>query len=143
MTDLLPEAGTPFGDRVRQRLSDARVIWFTSTGADGTPQPNPVWFLWDGGDSVLVYNLPDAMRLKHVATRSRVALNLDGDGRGGDIIVLTGDAVLSSDAPSADANEAYVAKYGQAMVQVGRSVSGFAADYSVALVVRLDKVRGH
>ena len=32
-----------FGDRVRRRLRDAELIWFTTTSADGTPQPNPVW----------------------------------------------------------------------------------------------------
>ena len=43
---VLPDAGTPFGDRVRERLVDEQVIWLTTVGADGTPQPNPVWFLW-------------------------------------------------------------------------------------------------
>src|SRR6478609_6474665 len=38
---------TEFGARVRQRLQDETLIWFTTTSADGTPQPNPVWFLWE------------------------------------------------------------------------------------------------
>ncbi len=44
---------TPFGARVAQRLREEHLIWLTTVGADGTPQPNPVWFLWDGA-SVLV-----------------------------------------------------------------------------------------
>ncbi|WAX58089.1 hypothetical protein M6B22_04785 [Jatrophihabitans cynanchi] len=36
---VLPAAGTPFGDRVRERLADEQVIWLTTVGADGTPQP--------------------------------------------------------------------------------------------------------
>ena len=70
-----------FGDRVRTRLRDSKVIWLTTVGADGTPQPNPVWFLWDGDSSVLVYNRTDAHRLAHVAAHPQVALHLDGDGR--------------------------------------------------------------
>jgi PPOX class probable F420-dependent enzyme len=119
------------------------VIWFTSVGPDGTPQPNPVWFLWDGADSVLVYNRPLALRLRHIAAGPRVTLNLDGDGKGGDIIVLSGNAALAPDAAAADGNAAYLAKYGDAMARVSGTAAGFAADYPVALVVRLDKVRGH
>lgn len=143
MAELLPEAGTPFGDRVRRRLTDSMVIWFTSVGSDGTPQPNPVWFLWDGADSVLVYNRPRALRLRHIAVSPRVSLNLDGDGKGGDIIVLSGDAALAPDVAAADTNAAYVAKYGDAMARVSGTAAGFAADYPSALVVRLDRVRGH
>jgi PPOX class probable F420-dependent enzyme len=143
MSDVLPEAGTPFGDRVRKRLADSQVIWLTSIGADGTPQPNPVWFVWDGADSVLVYNRPVALRLKHVVANPRVALNLDGDSHGGDIIVLTGDAALAPDAAASDVNAAYLAKYGASMVQISGSAAAFAADYSVPLSVRIDKVRGN
>ena len=54
---------TPFGARVRERLRDEHVVWLTTVGADGTPQPNPVWFLWDGADRVLVYNDNRSRRL--------------------------------------------------------------------------------
>lgn len=35
------------GERVRRRLRDEHII--STVGADGTRQPNPVWFLWGGG----------------------------------------------------------------------------------------------
>jgi PPOX class probable F420-dependent enzyme len=143
MADVLPEAGTPFGDRVRQRLTDSQVIWLTSIGVDGTPQPNPVWFLWDGADSVLVYSRPLALRLKHIVANPRIALNLDGDGKGGDIIVLSGAAALAPDTAASDANAGYLAKYGDAMARVSGSTAEFAADYPIALSVRVDKIRGH
>ena len=38
---VLPDPQSPFGARVRERLRDENVIWFTTVGADGTPQPNP------------------------------------------------------------------------------------------------------
>lgn len=88
MTDVLPDESSTFGQRVRARLRDESLIWLTTTGADGTPQPNPVWFLWDGADTLIVYNRADARRHEHVAVRPRVSLNLDGNGQGGDIVVL-------------------------------------------------------
>ena len=56
--DVFPDPSTPFGQRVQRRLRDEQVIWLTTVGADGTPQPNPVWFLVDG-TTVVVYNRPE------------------------------------------------------------------------------------
>jgi PPOX class probable F420-dependent enzyme len=141
--DVLPDAGSEFGRRVRARLRAAQVIWFTTVGADGTPQPNPVWFLWDGAGTVLLYNLATANRLTHIASRPRVALNLDGDGHGGDIVVITGRAELSPQAPPAHEHGEYLAKYRDGMTQVSGSPEAFSAAYSVALTVHIDRVRGH
>jgi len=41
-----------YGERVRRRLTGEMTIWLTRVGRDGTPQPNPVGFGWDGGDSL-------------------------------------------------------------------------------------------
>jgi PPOX class probable F420-dependent enzyme len=140
--DVLPDPGTDFGRRVRERLSSERVIWFTTVGADGTPQPNPVWFLWSDPATVLIYNRTDARRLAHIAANARVALHLDGDGEGGDIVVLTGRAELAPQTPPASENTDYLAKYGDAIIGVSGSVAQFAADYRVALTVQVERVRG-
>jgi PPOX class probable F420-dependent enzyme len=132
-----------FGERVRTRLRDAQVIWLTTVGGDGSPQPNPVWFLWDGDASVLVYNRADAFRLKHVEARPQVALHFDGDGRGGDIVVLTGDAHRADDSPPAHTNPAYVEKYDGPMRRVSGSTEQFADAYPVALRIDIRRVRGH
>lgn len=142
MADVLPAAGSRFGDRVRQRLRDEQVIWFTTTGADGTPQPNPVWFLWIDPATLLVYNRLDAYRLAHIAQRPRVALHFDGNGRGGDIIVFTGSAEVAPDHPASDQHAEYLAKYREAMIRVSGSPAEFAEAYPVALLIRVDKVRG-
>jgi PPOX class probable F420-dependent enzyme len=73
MSAVLPDPSTPFGERVAQRLRDDPVIWLTTVGADGTPQPNPVWFLWDG-ESFLTYNRADAKRLAQI--KRRVGFNI-------------------------------------------------------------------
>ena len=60
MSSILPPPETPLGEHVARRLRDELIVWLTTVGADGTPHPNPVWFLWDGGDSLLV--APQATR---------------------------------------------------------------------------------
>src|SRR5918912_465130 len=119
MEAVLPSG--PFGERVRRRLRGEIVAWLTTVGADGTPQPNPVWFLWDGSSSLLVYNRSDAARLRHLEQRANVALNLDGNGQGGDIVVLTGRAERDDSVASAAENVDYLAKYRLRMERVSGS----------------------
>jgi PPOX class probable F420-dependent enzyme len=138
---VLPDGA--FGERVRARLRDELVIWLTTVGADGTPQPNPVWFVWDGAASLLVYNRDDAVRLRHIEARPSVALHLDGDGRGGNIVVLAGIARHASDTAPAHENPAYVEKYASAMARVSGSAEQFAAAYPVALHIDVRRIRGH
>jgi PPOX class probable F420-dependent enzyme len=138
--DSLPDPATPFGERVRRRLREDVVIWLTTVGSDLTPQPNPVWFLWEA-DSVLVYNRADAHRLQHVKARPRVSLNFDGDRRGGDIVVITGTAVISENEPAPHEHAAYVAKYGEMMAGVSGTLERFSQQYPVPLRVRGLKAR--
>src|ERR1043165_4502787 len=88
---------TPFGERAERRLREDKVGWLTTVSADGTPQPVPVWFLWDGAESFLIYSKPHTAKLRNIAARSRVSLHLDGNGQGGDIVVVLGDAAVTSD----------------------------------------------
>src|SRR5260221_12706454 len=99
--EVLPDPSTTFGKRVRDRLAKEIVIWLTTVGADGTPQPNPVWYLWEGEDTILVYNRTGAHRINHVKARPQVSLNFDGNGQGGEIVVFTGTAELLADFPLA------------------------------------------
>jgi PPOX class probable F420-dependent enzyme len=141
-TNVLPDESTDFGRRVRERLRHERVIWLTTVSDDGTPQPNPVGFVWDGGQSVLIYNRPDARRLMHVRRRPRVSLNLDGNGQGGDIVVLAGDARVVDDHPLLTDDSEYLAKYAGAVKQVFGDLDMFAREYPVAMRIRITKVRG-
>jgi PPOX class probable F420-dependent enzyme len=138
---VLPDAASSFGERVRRRLREERVIWLTTVGADGTPQPNPVWFLW-GDESFLVYNRPDARRLQHVRSRPHVSLHFDGNRQGGDIVVFTGRAQVLEGRPPPDQVPEYVAKYRDAMLRVSGDLDAFAAQYPVPLLVRVRRVRG-
>jgi PPOX class probable F420-dependent enzyme len=140
-SSVLPDPSTRFGERVARRLRDEIVVWLTTVGVDGTPQPNPVWFLWDG-DTFLIYNLAAAKRLEHIKRKPKVALHFDINGQGGDVVVIAGEAHVSPQEPPADQVADYVTKYGKRMAQVSGSQSEFAAKYSVALRIKPTKVRG-
>ena len=144
MTIHLPDPSTPFGERVARRLRDERVIWLTTVDAQGTPQPTPVWFLWDQASSTfLIYSRSDAKRLVHLQQNPRVALNFDGNGAGGDIIVFTGHVQFSPDDPPADQMPAYVEKYRVFIGGAYRTPAQFASIYSVALRMHPTAIRGH
>ena len=138
----LPDPSTPFGERVRRRLREEQVIWITTVGKDGTPQPNPVGFLLQDDNSILIYNMAKANRVKHVVDRPRVALHFDGDGSGGDIVVLTGIARRADDVPPAHENEAWLAKYGDGMARRSGSAEKFSQDFPVPLRIEITGTRG-
>ncbi len=139
----LPDPSTPFGERVARRLRDERVIWLTTVDAKGTPQPAPVWFWWDEATATfLVYSRGDAKRQGHISRNPRVALNLDGNGKGGDIIVITGEARLSPDDPPSYQMPVYLEKYRESITRSFGTPEHFAELYPVALRIRPIAIRG-
>jgi PPOX class probable F420-dependent enzyme len=142
MTSVLPDPSTEFGARVARRLDEEVVAWLTVVDGAGTPQPAPIWFLWDG-ESALIYSLTGAKRLGHLRARPRVALHLDGDRQGSDIVVLTGEIIDAPDAPPAAHNPAYLAKYGERITSGWGSAEAFDAQYSVPLRFTPRRVRGY
>lgn len=139
---VFPDPSTPFGDRVRRRLCEEQVIWITTVGRDGTPQPNPVGFLFQDDDSILTYNGVKANRIDHVLGRPRVALHFDGDGAGGDIVIFTGTAHRADDMPPPHENRAWLAKYGDGMARHSGSVEKFSEAFPVPLRIEITKTRG-
>jgi PPOX class probable F420-dependent enzyme len=134
------DSTTEFGTRVDRRLREDLIAWLTTVAADGTPRPVPVWFLWDG-DSVLLYSRPGKPKLRNIERNPRVSLNLDGNGIGGDVVVLLGDMRVSDDPRAHDVPE-YVAKYAGRIAANGWTPQSFAADYSVPLRVDVSRIQG-
>ena len=131
-----------FQARVADRLNKQIVGWLTTVGADGVPQPNIVWFLWDGGDTIQLYS-QDNHKVRNINQHAGVSFNLDGDGKGGDMIVLTGTAEIDSSRPSAADNAEYVEKYASRIKGLGLDAAGFAAAYHKPIVITIAKLRGH
>jgi len=142
MSSVLPDPATPFGARVAQRLREESVIWLITTGADGTPQPNPIWFLWEGGDNIVMYSQADAYRLAHIQRNPKVALHFDADSSGNDIVVFTGEARISPDEPSPDTVAAYTGKYSDRIAGSFESPENFTRLYPTPVRITFTKVRG-
>ncbi len=119
------------------------MVWLTTVSPAGAPSPNPVWFLWDGLSGVLVFSLPDAARVRYLRANPAVSLNFGGDGMGGDIVVISGDAVSDPDGPGADHVPEYLAKYGGHITRIGLTPETFAARYSLPIKITLNRLRGH
>ncbi len=135
------DLSTDFGKYVERRLREERSIWLTTVDSAATPQPRPVGFLWDGA-SFLVYSRPDTRKLRHLARNPNVSLNLDGDGRGSDIVVFTGKAMLAPDAPPAHQVKEWVEKYRDDFQRSHITPEEFGAAFSVAIRIKPLKLRG-
>ena len=133
---------TDFGQRVQRRLNEERIIWLTTVSGSSTPQPRPVWFYWDG-ETFLIYSRQDTFKEIHIRSNSQVALNFDGDGMGGDIVVFTGTATIAEEAPPADQVQEYVDKYEEGFRRLGMTKEVFASTYSLPIRVEPDMLRGH
>ena len=110
------------------RLRDELIIWLTTVTESGQPKPTPVWFLWDGQE-FLIYSLKDGKKTDHIVANPRVSLHLDGNGRGGGIVIFEGTARADPDGPRADAVPAFVAKYNEIISSYGWTPASFADDY--------------
>lgn len=132
---------TMFGRRVASRLESEWTIWLTTVSESGTPQPRPVWFHWDG-DELLMYSQPNTHKLRHIERNPRVAVHLDTDGHGGDVVVMTGEARIDPEHRPADQVEPFVQKYRSGMANLGSTPEQFAESYSVPILVQPDRLRG-
>jgi len=141
--ERLRDPDDAFGARAARHLRDDVVVWLTTVGPDGAPTPSPVWFLWDGDGSALMYSLAGTPRTANLAANPRVALNFAGDGGGGDIVVLSGLAAVAEDAGGADANPGYLEKYGAHIARIGMTPQSFARRYRVPVRIRFTRLRGH
>ena len=138
MIDLESE----FGARAARHLREEIVVWMTTVSPSGAPLPRPVWFLWDGDETVVMYS-QDGLRSRNLAANPRVTLNFRGDEEGGDIVVLSGEAAVDRSLPSAEGYPEYLAKYGEHIAKLGMSPETFGATYTEPVRIRLTRLRGH
>lgn len=129
---------------LEQRLRDEKTIWLTTVSAGGTPQPVPVWFLWDGA-TFLIFSQPKAQKLRNIARNPNVALHFrhtDEFGEEG-IAVITGTASVDESAPPSNQIAAYVDKYRPGIAAINMTPDTLAAEFSVAIRVKPLRLRGN
>src|ERR1051326_5950254 len=125
-----------------RRLRNERIAWLTTTSADGTPQPNAVWFVWDG-HTLLMYSIPNQAKLKNIDRNPRVAMHLDTRKSGDSVVVVTGTAAVDPSAPPLNKHRDYLGKYRTEIVRLGIGPPAkMAREYSVAVSIAPAQIRG-
>jgi len=119
---------------LEERLAREVVIWLTTVRPDGQPQTSPVWFVWDG-QTFLIYSMPRSQKVPNIQGNPMVSLNLDGDGTGGGIVTIEGQARIDDGAPPASEVGTYADKYRQLINDMGTEPEPFAKEYSTAIRV--------
>lgn len=133
---------TKFGRKVWKHLKEEYVVWLTTIGPGGTPQPRPVWFVPDK-DSILIYSEPNAFKVAHIKKHKQVALHFSTDPRAEtDVIVLLGSAQVDRSAPPAHKLRSYLKKYHQGILDLKMTPESFGREYSTAIRVTPTKMRG-
>lgn len=127
------------GRHAARRLRQDLIAWMTTVSPAGQPQTSPVWFWWDG-DEFRVYSLESA-RVRNIEENPKVTLNLDGNGIGGDIVIVEGEAIVDRSLSSAAADEEYVAKYRHRMDENGWTPEWFATHYPVPIRIHPTRYR--
>lgn len=138
----LVDTSTEFGQRVLRRLESEVVVWLTTQGKDGTPEPSPVWFLRESDDEVIIYSQPNKPKVRNIEARPVVALTFNSTPSGGDVVIFHGEARVDPDAPAAADHADYLAKYNASIKGLGMTVQQFSDEYSVPIRVRLTRLRG-
>ena len=130
---------TKLGVQAAKRLQEDYFVWLTTMSQDGTPQPNPVWFYWDG-KSLLIYSQPAAHKVGNITRNPKVSVNFQASKDGGDVIVLTGTASVDKKPPQHDPR--YIEKYREHIPRIGLTPESLAATYSTLIRVTPTKLRG-
>lgn len=132
---------TELGQRIRKELDEEIVIWMTTTSEDGTPQPNPVWFIADG-DDVIVYSHTTAARNRNIQRNPRVSLNFNSDPHADIMSVIIGTARIDDSLPAPIDNPAFQDKYAALIPPIGQTIQEHSDTYGVAIRITPMKVRG-
>jgi PPOX class probable F420-dependent enzyme len=131
-----------FGRAVQRHLKEQSIVWLTTVDSTLTPQPRPVWFVYED-DSFLIFSQAHAHKVAHIQKHPRVSLNFNTDESGDKhVIVLTGEAVIDADCPPAHEVPTYFEKYREDIAGLDMTPDDFSHDYSVAIRIRPTELRG-
>ena len=131
-----------FGRAVKRQLKNQYAIWLTTVDSNLTPQPRPVWFIWEQ-DSFLIFSQPKAHKVAHIRRNPMVALQFNTDETGDkNVIVFTGKAFMDPSCPPAHKVKAYFQKYKTGIASLNMTPERFSAEYSIALRIKPTNVPG-
>ena len=98
-----------------------------------------VWFLWND-EHILIFSKPNNQKVRNLRQNPNVTLALDDTTEGDDPIVIEGSAELVDDPDISTNLAAYLAKYGEAMKEIGLPGADMAKVYSQAIRITPSRV---
>jgi PPOX class probable F420-dependent enzyme len=137
------DLNSKFGRVAKRHLKNEYFVWLTTVDSKGTPQPRPVWFIWDD-DSFLIFSQPSAYKVKHLQANPKASLHFNTEDNAGDkhVIVFTGDASFDVNASPAHKLPAYIRKYKTGIIGLKMTPEGFSNEYSIAIRIKPTEIRG-
>jgi PPOX class probable F420-dependent enzyme len=119
-------------EHVEARLRSNLMAWLTTVSPTGQPESVPVWFLFrDEDETVLLYSQPGKPKLRNIGQNPQVALGLD----------VTDIGREAPEAGPADEQPQYRAKYAERIGALFGDAAGFAAQFSVPVVITPRRLR--
>ncbi len=137
------DLNSKFGRFAKKHLKSEYFIWLTTVDSTGTPQPRPVWFIWEN-DTVLIYSQAKAYKLKHIQNNPNVSLHFNSADEQGEkrLIMFTGTAIIDKNVPPANKLRAYMRKYKGGITGLKMTADQFAKEYAVAIRITPTNLRG-
>lgn len=89
---------------------------------------------------MLLFSMPRSPKVSNIRANSRVSLNLDGNGQGGDIVSIEGTAELFDNPPLTEF-PAYLERYTEKLAAMGYEAGPFAHAYSMGIRVTPTRFR--
>lgn len=128
--------------KAKRLIKQEYVIWLTTVDSTNTPQPRPVWFIWDK-DSFLIFSQPHAHKVAHIRNNPSVSLHFNTDETGDkNVIVYVGTASIDETIRPAHKVPAYFKKYKIGIKDIGMTPEQFSSEYSIAIRVKPSSLRG-
>lgn len=137
------DTSTDFGKRVKHRLEHEQVVWLTTVDSNRRPFPSPVWFFYEDDGTLLVYSQPNKTKIRNIDMNAAVSINFNADEHGENVVVFDGAAVIDESANPVANHDAYLKKYAGGIESIGMTGESFSAEFSVAIRIILQKLRGH
>lgn len=119
---------------VETRLKRELVIWIATVGRDAHPHVVPVWFWWDG-NFILIFAVP-GQKVRDIEGNPNVALHLNTDPVGEDVVRIDGTATIDPKQPPAYRVPNYVRKYREQIKGFDWTPKVFSDQYHVAIRVK-------
>ncbi len=131
-----------FGQRVLRRLEQEEVVWLTTCRPEGTPQPSPVWFHWDG-ERIVAFSKPRARKVDNLRDQPQVMLAVGTPGPDFEVELIEATAELPDSTASDVMPVGFGAKYQELLRRAGMTVQRFAEVYSQPILLRPTRFLGY